>query len=250
MNPELEAPADAGTSPPPGKSWVERAQALFEVLLLAGLVSSMAASIPFVWAEGTRASLLANARVVSGYLLLEAAVILGLLFLILWIHRESLRDFGLPWGQWRREVLVGLLVVPLLFGLNALVGVLFRIYFPKAFLEINPLTELIRTPRDLVLFMATALVAGGIKEELQRAFILRRFQAYLGGAHVGLIVWSAAFGLGHYVQGAQGIIAAGLYGFIFGILYLSRGSLIAPMVAHGAYDVLALLGYWFFARHS
>jgi membrane protease YdiL (CAAX protease family) len=63
---------------------------------------------------------------------------------------------------------------------------------------------------------------------------------------LGLIVWSLAFGAGHYVQGVH-ITIATIYGFVFGILYLLRGSLIAPIVAHAAYDTMALLIYWFAA---
>jgi membrane protease YdiL (CAAX protease family) len=100
------------------------------------------------------------------------------------------------------------------------------------------------------LFIATALIAGGFKEEVQRAFILSRFRSHLGGAFPGLLLWSSAFALGHYVQGAQGMVVAGLYGLIFGIVYLWRGRLIAPIVAHGAYDVCALLASWFFKSHN
>ena len=95
-----------------------------------------------------------------------------------------------------------------------------------------------------------ALFAGGVKEELQRAFVLVRFRDYLGGAKLGLVIWSVAFGAGHYLQGVQNAVAAGLFGLLFGAVYLARGSLVAPMVAHGAYDSLALLAYWFLRRVS
>ena len=62
---------------------------------------------------------------------------------------------------------------------------------------------------------------------------------------MGLILWSLAFGAGHYVQGIQGITIATIYGFLFGVIYLLRGSLTAPIVAHSAYDTMALLAYWF-----
>ena len=65
---------------------------------------------------------------------------------------------------------------------------------------------------------------------------------------LGLILWSFAFGAGHYLQGLQGAAAAGLFGLLFGIVYLARGSLVAPIVAHGSYDTAALLGYWFIKR--
>ena len=147
-------------------------------------------------------------------------------------------------------MLFGLAIVPILFGVNGVVTVLFRTYLPQLLQEHNPLAELVRTPQDLALFTGTALIAGGIKEELQRAFILRRFQAFLGGANLGLIVWSAMFAIGHTIQGWQGVVVAGIYGLVFGILYLARGTLIAPMVAHGVYDAVALFGYWFTKSHG
>jgi uncharacterized protein len=233
----------------PRKKWIDRVQALFEVLLLAGLASSILAGLPFAFSESGRASLLSNVRLMSVYLLLEATITISLLFLVMRAHGETLKGFGLSWVRWRFSVILGFSVVPILFGLNVVVSLIFQAFFPRYFLERNPLTELIRSPLDLILFIAIALLAGGVKEELQRAFILRRFQANLGGAGLGLVLWSVAFGLGHYVQGTQGMIVAGLFGLILGVVYLARGDLIAPMVAHGAYDTVALLGYWFFASH-
>jgi membrane protease YdiL (CAAX protease family) len=232
------------------KTWLERLQALFEVLLLAGIVSSLIATLPFALSTSGRASLLADVRAMSIYLLLEALITFVLLFLIMRAHGETLKGLGLSWERWRPRVLLGLAIVPILFFLNGVVSMIFQTFLPRYFLKRNPLTDLIHTPQDVILFVGTALISGGIKEELQRAFILRRFQAYLGGAQLGLILWSAVFGLGHYVQGAQGMVAAGVYGLIFGVAYLARRNLIVPMVAHGVYDTIALLGYWFFAPHS
>ena len=95
------------------------------------------------------------------------------------------------------------------------------------------------------MFIIAGIVAGGIKEELQRAFILRRFSHHLGGAGIGLVTWSLVFGAGHYSQGVQGMCAASILGFIFGILYLIRGNLILPITAHAVYNTLTLLIYWF-----
>jgi membrane protease YdiL (CAAX protease family) len=234
----------------PPKTWVDRIQALFEVVLLAGVVSSLIATLPFAGSIRDQTGLLADIRVLAGFLLLEAAVTLVLLHLVMKAHGEKLRDFGLSWQHWRSDVLFGLAIVPILFGVNGVVTVLFRTYLPQLLQEHNPLAELVRTPQDLALFTGTALIAGGIKEELQRAFILRRFQAFLGGANLGLIVWSAMFAIGHTIQGWQGVVVAGIYGLVFGILYLARGTLIAPMVAHGVYDAVALFGYWFTKSHG
>jgi membrane protease YdiL (CAAX protease family) len=230
----------------PRKNWTDRVQAICEIILLSGLISSFVAYLPFSSLRGWSATfLLNNTRYVSFYLLLESGITLLLMAMILKARGESLYSLGLCLDQWKRNVVIGLIVVPFLFLIGAAVSLLFRVYLPKYYTERNPLTESIHSPQQLLLFLISALVAGGIKEELQRAFILNRFRRYLGGAVVGLVLWSLAFGAGHYLQGAQGITAAALYGFIFGIIYLASGNLIAPMVAHGAYDILALLGYWF-----
>ena len=63
--------------------------------------------------------------------------------------------------------------------------------------ETNPLEQLASTPGQAALFSLVAIIAGGLREELQRAFMLRRFEQYLGGATLGVMVLSAAFGLGH-----------------------------------------------------
>jgi membrane protease YdiL (CAAX protease family) len=232
----------------PRKSWTDRLQALFEVLLLSGLVSSFLVALPLSFARGKSLEfLMRDVRFVSIFLLLESGITFLLLKMMLRVHRETIQSLGCTWDRWKRNLSLGLALVPLLFLINALVLFAFRVYLPRYYTEHNPLTEIIHTPQQLALFIFTALVAGGVKEELQRAFILNKFHRYLGGGGVGLVLWSLAFGAGHYVQGAQGIVIAAVYGFIFGLVYLMSGNLVAPIVAHGAYDTLALLGYWLYS---
>lgn len=229
-------------------SGLERFQALFEIILVSGLVSSFLAALPFSWILGRKIGLLtSDARLVSVFLLLESAVTFLLLMILLKARGEGISDLGWRIKQWKFNVLLGFALVPLLFLINAGVSFFFRTYLPKYYIEQNPLIEMIHTPQELVLFAFAALVAGGIKEELQRAFILNHFRRYLGGVAVGLVLWSVAFGAGHYVQGVQGVFLATVYGLIFGYIYIVRRNLIPPVAAHGAYDVLALIGYWIFS---
>jgi len=234
--------------PPAGRlpgSWMDRLQALLEVLLLSGLVSGFVASLPFSAIHGAGTPLTASAKSVSTFLLLEASICLILLLLVLHMNREPLRDLGVRPDRWPSHAVVGLALVPVLFLTNGIVAFSFKLLLPKYFLDRNPLVDVIRTPQDLIIFLCVALFAGGIKEELQRAFILNRFRQHLGGAWLGLVVWSLAFGAGHYIQGPQGVVAASIYGLVFGGVYLARGSLVAPVVAHATYDAVALMGYWF-----
>jgi membrane protease YdiL (CAAX protease family) len=56
---------------------------------------------------------------------------------------------------------------------------------------------------------------------------------------IGLVAASAAFGLVHPL-GAAYVAWAGAAGAVFGVLYLATGSLVAPAIAHGTYNLVAL----------
>ena len=64
------------------------------------------------------------------------------------------------------------------------------------------------------------MIAGGVREEIQRGFVLRRFEQYLGGGAVGLVVFSALFGLGHLEQGRDVALATAILGAFWGAVFL------------------------------
>ena len=104
----------------------------------------------------------------------------------------------------------------------------------------NPLEALIQSPAAAVWFGVVAVVAG-LREEVQRAFILRRFEQHLGGAVIGLVVFSVAFGRGHLRQGWDAVVAIGLLGAFWGIVYLTRRSVVAPIVCHAIFNLTEIL---------
>jgi membrane protease YdiL (CAAX protease family) len=225
----------------------KRLQAVFEIILVSGIVSSLLVSLVFAAIFGLNRLKLLEMDVgfLTMYLLLESAVTFHILWMLMKARRETLPELGLRLKQWKANVFLGILAVPCLLIVTGVTGLVFKFFLPEYFLEKNPLMEMIHSPRQLTLLIVAAIIGGGIKEELQRAFILRRFSHHLGGARVGLIVWSLVFGAGHYAQGAQGVCAAAILGFIFGVLYLIRGNLLLPITAHAVYNTLTLLIYWF-----
>jgi membrane protease YdiL (CAAX protease family) len=141
-----------------------------------------------------------------------------------------------------REAIVGLLLVPAVFLMVVVLLNVLRIAAPWLHnVPTNPLEQLAATPGQAALFALVAILAGGVREELQRAFLLRRFERHLGGVTVGIVVLSVAFGMGHVVQGWDAVITTGTLGAFWAVLYVRRRSVIAPMVSHAGFNTIEVV---------
>jgi membrane protease YdiL (CAAX protease family) len=56
---------------------------------------------------------------------------------------------------------------------------------------------------------------------------------------------SIAFGLGHTLQGWDAAVLTGALGAVWGFIYLTRGSAIAPIVSHSLFNSGELLRVFF-----
>ena len=119
------------------------------------------------------------------------------------------------------------------------------IFFPSLHnVKENPLQDLIQTPAQAFILAIVATISGGLREEIQRAFIIHRFEQYLGGAHVGLILYSVVFGLGHSLQGWDAVLTTAMLGAFWGWIYITRRSIIAPVVSHTGSTRPRYLCFW------
>jgi membrane protease YdiL (CAAX protease family) len=179
--------------------------------------------------------------------LVDAVVLTGMIVLFLWAHAERPRDVLFGHRSIAREAAAGAPLIFVALGIGVLVLLPIQHFAPWLHtVPHNPLQDLIRTPRNALLFAFVVIVAGGVREEIQRAFILTRFEQWLGGGTAGIVVSSVAFGAGHLLQGADAAIATGLLGAFWGVVYLRRRSIVAPMVSHAGFDLLQI-GVGFFA---
>jgi membrane protease YdiL (CAAX protease family) len=223
-----------------------RVVAFLEVLLCSGFPTQLALGGTYV-ALGFKV-LTPDGGLATGYVvavsLLDAALVISLVFLFLIAHGERPRDILLGSrgaGSITREAALGVYLVPVAFAVALLVLLLTQRLAPWLHtIERNPLQDMLRSPRDAWLFALVLVVAGGVREEVQRAFILHRFTRWLGGSTVGLVLSSIAFGAGHITQGADAAIATALLGAFWGILYLRRGSAAASMTNHAGFDLLQI----------
>jgi membrane protease YdiL (CAAX protease family) len=176
--------------------------------------------------------------------LLDMVVVLTLVCLFLKAHREPLRGFVVGPRRPLKEVLLGLALVPAAFALVVFVLAAILAIKPELHnVPVNPFERMLQTPADAAVFAFVAMFAGGVREETQRAFIIRRFDQYLGGGVIGILIYSTVFGLGHIDQGYAAVIATGVLGAAWGWLYLKRQSIIAPVVSHAGFNLAQLLKY-------
>ena len=175
--------------------------------------------------------------------LADTLVLLTIMVALTRAHGESPTELWIGRRGIKREAGLGMLLIPVVFlGVVVLLN-LMRILAPWLHnVPTNPLESLAGTTIiDAAMFALVAIVAGGVREELQRAFLLRRFEQYLGGPAVGVIVLSIAFGLAHYVQGWDAVITTGTLGAFWAIVYLKRRSSVAPIVSHAGFNALEIL---------
>lgn len=219
---------------PPGS----RASALAEILLCSGIPSQFALTYMFALAGF---SPLVGGRLSFGYvatlLLLDATILIALIFWLLRRRGERPGDVflgRLPIGP---EIRLGIWLTAMVFALAVVVLSMARLLVPALHnVTENPLQQLIQTPAQALVLAIVATIAGGLREEIQRAFILHRFERYLGGAHLGLVLYSAAFGLGHVLQGWDAVVTTAILGAFWGYVYILRRSIVAPVVSHSGFN--------------
>ena len=220
---------------------MERMIALMEVLLCSDYPTQFALGATFTAfgfrPQGPDGTL--NIGFVAALSFVDTLFLVGLMIMFLRAHGERPREVFFGVRPIAREARVGIPLTLVAFGIALVVMVSVRAVAPwLRTVEHNPLQDLMRTPGNAIIFAVVVVVAGGVREELQRAFLLRRFERWLGGGTVGVVVASAAFGIGHLVQGADAVIATALLGAFWGTVYLRRRSVVAPMVSHSGFDLL------------
>jgi membrane protease YdiL (CAAX protease family) len=180
--------------------------------------------------------------------LIDAALVVGLVIFFLRAHHESPRAVLLGERRVLREALLGIAVVPLVFMLAMIVLILVLRFAPQLHdVAHNPLEDMLRNRGDALIFAAVVMIAGGVREEVQRGFIVHRFGEYLGGAGWGVAIYSVFFGLGHWEQGTDAMIVTGLLGAAWGLLYIARRSIVAAVVSHASFNLAQLVKYLAFA---
>ncbi len=241
--PEL---ASSGSGVSRDGTLADRTVALLEVLLCSDYPTQLAITamlvrfgIPFQRPDGGL-----SLPFVAALSLIDAALLVGLILLFLRAHAEKPRTVLIGVGPIGRELRAGIGLIVVAFAIAGIALAALLRFAPQLHtVPTNPLTGLIRTPGETALFALVVVVAGGIREEIQRAFLMHRFERWLGGTTLGIVATSAAFGVGHLTQGLDAAITTASLGVFWAIVYLRRRSVVAPIVSHSGFNLLQLVQF-------
>jgi CAAX protease family protein len=243
---EADPTLNAGILPSPGHVLAQplgrtprRLRAVFEVLICSGLPTQFITTLLLWLVSGGQ---LAGSRLTLTFLVLHVTIdtvaIVGLVWFFLRAGGERPAATLFGQGHVLRESWLGLSLMPFVFAIVATSGLAIARFAPWLRQDENPFAALVGSPLDAAILAAVGVVGGGVREEVQRAFILHRFEQHLGGAHVGLVFFSVLFGLLHALQGWAAAIITGLLGAFWALIYLWRRSIVAPGVSHAMFNIV------------
>jgi len=219
---------------------LDRVSAAFEVILCSGFPTQLII-IAALAAAGIRPRTAAgelSAPFIFTLTLLDTILVVALVTFFLRARRESVAEQLFAARPQIREAWLGIALIPASFLIVVLVLVLLQVVAPGLRnVPHNPLGDLVKTRSEAAIFAFVVMVAGGVREEIQRGFVLHRFEQYLGGGAVGLVLFSAAFGLGHLEQGRDVALATAVLGAFWGAIFLVRRSVLGPMIGHAGFNL-------------
>jgi membrane protease YdiL (CAAX protease family) len=256
----VSSPHGAPPGPPPGAavsidltatplpssdSGSPRLRALGEMALCSSLPTQLAIGWTLRMAGWSPIDAAGNLQLgfVTALTLLDTVALVGLMVALMRARGERPSALWLGTRPVAREIVAGVTHVPIVFSIGAVLLLSIRALTPELHnVDVNPFEALAGSSvADAAMLTLVAIVAGGVREELQRAFLLDRFERYLGPAWLGVMLLSTAFGLGHLVQGQDAAIATGAMGAFWAVIYLKRRSSVAPMMSHALFNSLEVL---------
>jgi membrane protease YdiL (CAAX protease family) len=235
---------DSGSAPSGGAARLSRGFALIQVALiwvvptqvLVGAVLLVGAGVEMV--QDGRLSL----EFFAMMSLFDTALVALLIRLFLSLSGETSRAVFIGPRRPASEIVRGLLLVPVVSVTVALIILGIRAVAPWMHtVERNPLSAFVQSPLDAAIFTVVVVLAGGVREELQRAFILHRFGQRLWSMKLGLVLFSISFGVMHVDQGLDAAVGVGLLGVFWGVLYMTRRSAVMAMVNHAGFNAAQVL---------
>jgi membrane protease YdiL (CAAX protease family) len=173
--------------------------------------------------------------------ILRDLALVSLVCFFLWRNQEPVLRIGWTFRHAVRELILGVvLFVPLCLGAALLEWALLRAGLSA---PATPLPSFLkeRGPAEAILAVLLVSVVAVAEETIFRGYLVLRFQAVLRSTTLAVLLSSAIFAVGHGYEGSAGLLTVGLMGVAYAVVYLWRGSLLAPVVMHFLQDFLGIV---------
>jgi len=92
---------------------------------------------------------------------------------------------------------------------------------------------------EILLWVAVSVSAGICEEVVFRGYFQRQFEAFTRSKWIALFLQAALFGISHGYQGVEACVKIAIFGALYGLLALWRGSLRPGIIAHAGSDILS-----------
>jgi uncharacterized protein len=130
--------------------------------------------------------------------------------------------------------------------LAALAVILSLFHLESAQKEISQLAP--ASAAEAALWIALSISAGICEEFVFRGYLQQQFTRATGRTWIGVAASALLFGTAHGYEGIAGMLMITVYGALFSVLAIKRGSLRAGMIAHGWHDSFTGLLLWALKR--
>lgn len=179
--------------------------------------------------------------ITASAIIIRDLALMSLVLFFLWRNGEPLSSIGWKREHWVREALVGIALFPVFFFILGTVAYLLQgIGFtipPTGEQKFLAAVSFSQMALALLLVVTVAVV----EETIFRGYLLLRFVHITGSGTWAVLVSAVIFSLGHGYEGSAGVGTVGIMGMVFAVIYLWRGSIIAPVVIHFLQDFLGVL---------
>lgn len=211
-----------------------RTEQLFEVLVFLFLIVPSLALSFFAAQQAASFALTAIATI------LRDLALLALILFFIWRNGETLHRLGWTFRTIWLEVGIGLgLFIP--FSLSA---ALLEQALERLGLSAPPMLPAFLTAAgagELALAFLLVAVVAVAEETIFRGYLILRFNKVTRSLAAAVAIATGVFTLGHGYEGSAGLATVAYMGFVFALVYVWRGSLVAPMILHFLQDFLGLI---------
>ena len=123
-----------------------------------------------------------------------------------------------------------------------------NLFLGKSNILKNPLLQNIKNFKDLIILAIGGAIGGAFREELQRSFVLQRFDVIFKLPYTGLIIWSTYFALGHINQGVFAIFIVGIIGLGLGFIYLKYKNFDINFFTHLFFNFFSIFSFFIYKK--